>query len=488
MRTLDLVLLEARRLRRDRLFWIATFLTLLALLAGLANGLSWSDEQRHRVAAYEAETQQSFEALRNQAQELRDKKEALPEGLTARSGDPRYALGFEGAYTQHACRAPGLLAALGLGQNDLFNACILTSAWETGGDQDEKTHRALENPLRLLLGRFDVAFVAITLLPIAIIAIAYNLLSSERELGVLPLLAAQPVTIRRLMGVRLAVRATAFLVLTLGAMILGLAVAGAPTFTGQGALLFGVWLLVTIAYGLFWFACAFFINARGGGSAENGLALAGIWMLLVVVAPGALNLGLKQLYPMPSRMAYIDETREASLEIEKKKTELLGKYLIDHPDRVPGGDKAVNVDDYIQTKMALTEGLSHALAPHDAAFRSQQERQQALVDAFRFVSPAIVYQQIGQTLTCSDGPGYRRFLDAAEAHHRNLQDFFFPRLVKDGPDFADYDAIPRFGFQEVGLHEALSSVSTGLAGLLTPTLFLVIVGWWRMNVVTMRGD
>ena len=262
---------------------------------------------------------------------------------------------------------------------------MFSSAWDTGGEGDEQAHRALENPLRLLFGRFDAAFAVIALLPIAILAIAYNLLSGERELGVLPLLLAQPTPLRRLLAVRLVVRAVVFLGVTSLALVLALVGFGAPIFGARGSAQLGLWLAVTAAYGLFWFACAFFVNSHGRGSAENGLVLTGLWLLLVVVAPGGLNLGLKQLYPMPSRIAYLDEAREATVEIERKKTEVLGKYLIDHPDMVPGADKAVNVDDFVQTKMAIAEEMKKALTPLDAMFRLQQERQQKLVDRLRFL-------------------------------------------------------------------------------------------------------
>lgn len=486
MRILDLVLLETRQLRRDRLFCVATLVASLALLYGLMNGQGWSDDQRAQIARYETQTQEDFDALRKQAGELRAKNEAPPQGLTERNGDPRYALGFEASFAQHACRRPDALAALGVGQSDLYNSCILSSAWDTGGEGDEQAHRTLENPLRLLFGRFDAAFVAIALLPIAILVIAYNLLSGERELGTLPLLLGQPLPLRRLLAVRLLVRAFVFLGLNLLALVLALAALGGPMFRTRGLALLGLWLAVTVAYGLFWFACAFYVNARGRSSAENGLLLAGLWLLLVVVAPGALNLGLKQLYPMPSRIAYLDEAREATVEVDRKKTELLGKYLIDHPDMVPGGDKAVNVDEYIQTKMAIADETRRILTPLETAFKTQQDRQQRFVDRLRFLSPAVVYQQVGQMLTGNDRGRHQRFLAAAEDHHRSLQEFFFPRFVKDAPDFAAYDAIPRFAFTERSLREELSSFFAAVMGLLIPAFAFAWLGWRRMAKVSIR--
>jgi hypothetical protein len=92
-------------------------------------------------------------------------------------------------------------------------------------------------------------------------------------------------------------------------------------------------------------------------------------------------------------------------------------------------------------------------SPLETEFKTQQDR--TFVDCLRFVSPAIVYQQVGQTLTGNDRGRHQRFLAAAESHHWNLQEFFFPSFVQDGPDFAAYDAIPRFNFADRSLSDEI---------------------------------
>ncbi|MFA5984998.1 MAG: ABC transporter permease subunit [Methylococcaceae bacterium] len=482
-----LFLLECRQLRFDRVFWAVTLTFLLAVLFGLANGQRWADEQNAQINYFEQQSLDKYQNSRKQADELRQHNAPAADNLAARNADPRYALGFEGSNVQHICRHSSAIAALTVGQSDLYNACILVSAWAIGGGYDERLHRNLENPMRLLFGRFDTAFVMITLLPIAILILSYNQLSSEREQGTLSLLACQPLAVRRIIAMRFMVRAVIFLLLLL--LPLSLALWSNTVSLNHATALneYLVWLIATALYALFWFACGFWVNARSKSTAENGLLLAGLWLLLVVVLPGCLNLGLKQLYPVPSRMEFIDASRAATIDVGKRKTELLGKYLIDHPDRVKM-TKQVNVDDFIQTRMAIDDETKRVLAPGLTAFSAQQQQQRNFVGRLRFLSPAIIYQQLTQLLTGQGQDRQQAFLDATDDYHHRLRAFYFPRFAQDSPDFSDYNGIPPFQDQPVTLSELWSKIISDYLGLSVPALLFAGVGWWRMRQVSIQMD
>ena len=65
---------------------------------------------------------------------------------------------------------------------------------------DITKNNELENPVNLMTGAFDIAFVVIFLLPIFILAISYDLLSSERERGTLAMILAHPISLKELMA------------------------------------------------------------------------------------------------------------------------------------------------------------------------------------------------------------------------------------------------------------------------------------------------
>ena len=50
----------------------------------------------------------------------------------------------------------------------------------------------VESPLNLMVGRFDLTFVVIYLLPLLVLALSFNVLSEEREQGTLALTCCSP--------------------------------------------------------------------------------------------------------------------------------------------------------------------------------------------------------------------------------------------------------------------------------------------------------
>lgn len=480
MKTSELIGLEWRLLRRDRVFWSTTLVAVLILLYGFSNGQSWLGWQTARIAEQVQQGEQGFQELHHLAEKLKQENQALPQNMEERERDPRYALGFASNHLQNDCRQPAPLAALAVGQSDLTSYCLSASAWKLEGREDEGYSTGLENPLRLLLGRFDAAFAIILLMPICILVISYDLLSRERELGTLPLLLSQPVTVRRLLSIRFGLRITLFIALCLLTLVLCLAYSGVNLTDQRTLVEMALWLTITATYLLFWFACAFWVNSRGGTSAEHGLQLAGLWLALVVILPGCLNLALKQIYPPPSRMDYIDKVRGTSVAVEKKKSALLGKYLGDHPDLVKG-NKKVNADDFIQSRILIADETERVLAPVKASFRQQHERQQAFVENLRFISPAITYQHSVHLLTGQDGVRHQRFLAAAEAHHQALRAFYFPLFAQDNPNFNGYHAIPQFNFQELTVTTLLKSTFTAVLGTLIPVTLLLVMAMRKLR-------
>ena len=72
---------------------------------------------------------------------------------------------------------------------------------------DVTKYLELENPVSLMTGSLDIAFVVIFLLPIFILAMSYDLLSSEKERGTLAMILAHPISLRELLASKIIARA-----------------------------------------------------------------------------------------------------------------------------------------------------------------------------------------------------------------------------------------------------------------------------------------
>jgi ABC-2 type transport system permease protein len=103
----------------------------------------------------------------------------------------------------YALHHPTAWAGLALGQRDVNPYYLKLRLL---GLQGQLYASENVNPAKALSGNFDLAFVLVYLFPLLIIALGFNLLSSEREQGILPLLLAQPVSATQLVGAKLAFR------------------------------------------------------------------------------------------------------------------------------------------------------------------------------------------------------------------------------------------------------------------------------------------
>ena len=470
MKLSELISLEWSRLRRDWIFWACTGFCSVLLAYGLKNGFDWMHFQQQSI-------QRAGQIEQEKREEARKKSAALDreqnDGEIDFWSDPRTAIGFEGAYLRlHDCLAPTPLAMVGIGQSDLLPYCvrITTGPWPIFLASYE-----WENPLRLLLGRVDCAFVLIYLMPLAILALSFNLFSRERELGTLSLLFANPLSPREWLSISFLLRAGLFLGIILIVLVLGL-FAGGFDLSGTVALprlIF--WLGLIGSYGGFWFALAWLFNARGRDSAANALGLATIWLIFVIVLPGCLNLLVKQLYPLPSRVAFINALRETTVQSERQGSSLLQKYLYDHPELTRDHGKSEG-DDFFSTLIAVNAETERVLAPDLRRFRSQSLAQNALIDQLAWLSPAIVFQQTANRLSGNDGARHRRFEEAVAAHRQKVKAFFDPKFVSEAR-FTEYDQVPRFDYQEFDFDSIARRSLFGILVLIFPTVLFALLGW-----------
>jgi len=216
----DLLALEWRRLRRDAVFWIAVAASCLAVWYGLANGAGWMRFQEQAIARASAIAEEGLAEAKAEAQ----RRGALSGQEIGIFDDPRSAIGFESRFLRlHDCLAPTPLAMVAVGQSDLFPYCV---AVKTGPLSFFAASYEWENPLRLLLGRFDSAFAIITILPLLVLVASFDLLAREKEMGTLPLLMSFPIALSRFLAMRFLLRAAIFIGGVLAAMLLGLALVG----------------------------------------------------------------------------------------------------------------------------------------------------------------------------------------------------------------------------------------------------------------------
>lgn len=457
---------EWRALAADRSLLLLGGIFALAIGYGTANGARWVDYQHRAIAT--AVTEERERHATHEAAIVRINRE---QATVSDFSDPR-SPGSAGRSlaSRYAVLPPAPLAALSIGQSDLlpYYFRMTTDARETVTAGAE-----LENPHRLLSGRFDLAFVLVYLYPLLVLALSYNLLSGEKEQGTLALLLSQPIALRTLVLAKVAGRLLLF-VGVIGVMALvAVAAVGIDVTDGGNPLRLLLWLGVIAAYGAFWFALAVAVMAWGRSSATNAMALAGLWLVLVVVLPSVLNLLATTVYRVPSRVAMIQAMRVASDEAAAEGSALLAKYYEDHPELTGGGAQAASEANML--RVATTARIEQQVSPVLQAFERQLESQQRLIDRFRMLSPALLTQDALNEIAGTGTTRHREFLAQVTRYHQEWRAYFVP-LIFQKVRLTDYASVPRFAFREEPLRVSVTRVLLAIAWIFVPAATIAALG------------
>jgi ABC-2 type transport system permease protein len=447
---------EWRALVADRSWAILLLVFGLAIGYGTVTGVRWTGFQRQAIAEADREERERFETHQRDMQAIAagsKKVSAFNDPRNPDSAGRRLAV-------RYAVMPPAPLAPLAIGQSDLLPYYLRVS---TDTREAAMAATEIENPHRLLSGRFDLAFVLVYLYPLLVIALSYNVLSGEKEEGTLALALSQPVSLASLvvakLGLRLMLFVAAIVTLTLIALLVTGVSLGAP---GVGPRL-AAWVAAVVAYGLLWFAAAVAVIARGYSSSTNATALAALWLLVTIVVPSTLNLLANTLYPVPSRVALVQAMRAASDEANTRGSQLLARYYEDHPELAPDSvERAMNQASLI--RVATNTEIEARVQPVLRTFEVQRASQQRLVGGLRWLSPALLLQEALNDLSGTGTARHEAFLAQVGAFHEQWRGFFVPLVFTNAP-LDTLQNVPRFTFQDETDRGVARRVAPNVLGL-----------------------
>lgn len=372
----------------------------------------------------------------------------------------------------NALLPPAPAPALAVGQTDILPAHEAISLWRL--EKPSEARAELENPTRLLAGRFDLAFVLVWLFPLFLLAAAYDLCAGDRESGTLRMALAQGVSPRRWIAVRALARGAP--VLLLGAAAASWA--GTSSESEDGGARGALAALLVASYGVFWLALAALVNGYARSAAAAATALGSAWVVFVLVLPTLLNVVVESLHPAPSRAELVAESRAAASEAEKRGNELISSFYRDHPELAPPGMQA----DMMARMLAVQDEVGRAMEPVKERFDAAVLAQQRVVDRWRFASPAIAMHE---ALTELAGTGYwrhRAFREQVESFKHELEAFYAPKFHKRQPlTKADLASFPTFDFQEEPVAAWRGRVLAGSGGILGLALLAALAAGWRLS-------
>ena len=371
-----------------------------------------------------------------------------------------------------AALPPAPLEALAVGHSDLHARHFKVTALRR---DRAMASEAVEAPLALMAGPFDVLFVLIYLLPLLLLALCADLTSGERERGTLRFVLAQPVSLRLYVGAKVFSRAA--LLLVPATLVPPLILAAGGGWPEGGAVRLAAWSGVVLAYGSFWCGVAVAVNARGATGAANAFHLAVLWLLLAVVVPSSVNLWITRQALVPSGVAMADAARAASRDALLDGSRVLGHFLEDHPTAgIVGPD---GMQQYALLQSARDDEIDRRLQPIVERYEAQVEARRALATRWAAASPSMLAQAALVDLAGTSGRRHRTFVGEVEAFRLEWRDYFRPLIVSGSPlGDGTIAAMPRFSFREPPAWASVAGAGPG--GLLAiGALALLALGFWQ---------
>lgn len=439
---------EWRRIAYQRVFWCVAALLAAAFCAGALSSGRLAREQQAAQTAQTAADAAWLEAVRQRARDYaRPAAEPAPywQDPTDLAGFSRYQL------RQHAYKPVLPLAALAVGVSDLA-----PSRWPVKLDTlfGVEPVYDFEPPRSLALGRFDLGFAVVTVLPIAVIALAGLLGTFERDRGMLRLIAAQTTSPLAWLSARVLALAAWLLPAAMLALSLALLVGGADLAAAWPEWLAA--LLLVAAYALFWLALAFFVLSAWPGAAAAIGSLLSLWLALAVALPMLAKFAADLWLPPPPRVLYVDAQRRSDAAIADERDALVSAALAARPDLAAQANRAASLD--YATRQTLLVPIAEArMAPWQARISEHRAASEVLSALVGYLAPPLGLEAALSTLSGNDMARHRRYEAQVRAYQVELRDFFWPRIQREIAtptprppggyarlNFTDYAAIPAY--------------------------------------------
>ncbi len=473
MRTLRMVIRhELRALIADRS--LALVCALLVVLIGYAfyNGMAATENRDRAVAAVLASERQAIESNLETLRRIQAGQQRP--GPFANPANPA-TIGSGGAGRYAVVPTIGL-APVAIGQGDMIpNYYSIGYGSKVSFMYDSE----IESPWNLLNGHFDLAFLIAFLLPFLVFSLSYNLLSGEREAGTLRMLLSQPLDLATLLTGKVVVRATAIIGIAATLPVVLLLIfrpeaRGAEQLAGAA-----LWMALVTAYGLFWFALAFLVNALGRSSAFNALSLMACWTLIVLVVPVLLNLAVGVAEPAPSRTELTNRTLAIKAENLRRYDQLFhGDYnYVAKPDALLAKDGRIEMPPRTRATFLADRDMDANIDVLLKRFDDQLRAQQQLIDRLGPVSPAVIAYEGFSSLAGNSSRRYLAFKGQVDAFHDHWRAYFVPRILGGrAMDEAELRSLPRWTWRELPNQQTRGDAAWRVALLLALTVLLLALG------------
>jgi ABC-type transport system involved in multi-copper enzyme maturation permease subunit len=461
---------------RTRLGQPAALMSLLAFVAILIfaaiNGRIERDATLQAIAAHDAQSAIAME------QWLADLRALETRGEQA--GVPPWAASpMDLEFASFLSPAP--LADFSIGQSDLLPSLGKLSLWDP--DVRLFSRYEFEDPSSLALGALDLSKAIVLVLPLLMIVLSFDALSAERDAGRLGLLLAQGANLRTLCWQRLVIRLVVVMTLALAVVGAALAVNVGPVKLLDRLPWFCVWIAAASLYGAFWLAVIAYVASGNRPGEANIVRLLLCWAGFTLIVPAAVTAIAEAVYPPPSRLAYLAQTRLIEIETERAEGGIAKGFFNDHPDLVV--DNASQMPAYLRTAFFVTSTVDNVTRPILEGFESTARDRDDALGLLRYASPAIIAHGVFNEAAGTSSARHRRYMAQARTFKATYAREAGPYIAAGRLLPSErVTAFPRFHFEDLGWSAILSGAAPALLFLGLVAGALMLAADRRLAVLT----
>lgn len=329
--------------------------------------------------------------------------------------------------------APGVFLAVGDAASRPVSAAVTTSSRVDTLFKNVETGSAVARSL----GSLDVTWVVIVLMPLLAIAFCHDLLAAERDTARLGLVRVQAGNLVRFIVRRLAIRLAIPAALIAAGALIALAF-GVPVSLAI------VWWAIASLYLLVWGLIAALTSVRAQSAQSAAAVLLLIWLSFVVALPSALSLIVERVAPADSRLSQVIAMREVQLSLQPRASELLDRYLVDHPE-LSGASR----EGFARAAFVAQRETETQLIPVLARYEQARQRQVVWSNGLSWLSPSMLTYSALTHIAGTDSARHAAFVQQANEFAGQWRDHLRERLFMDRLLTAEeLAALPRFEFKE----------------------------------------
>lgn len=181
--------------------------------------------------------------------------------------------------------------------------------------------REMTNPSLLFEGRLDLLYFNLYLIPLLIIILVYNMISSEKEKGISNLLIVQSGTLKQVLLGKLLTRLITVFLVSLIINVLGMLLSPSGFASGKDVFL---WFFLLFSYCIFWISLCFVIISMHGNSVFNLFLCLLLWIFFLFLLPLIITKTAQWKHPSALKLLDLEEKdRQISDEVWAMKPKIV---------------------------------------------------------------------------------------------------------------------------------------------------------------------